>query len=136
MFSYMGFEHFVIVYVEAQPLNASNLDVSKSGAWWELNLTPYRIRNKNQHNLNIFVSFSQDNSLVVWKEVNLNRLSERDRRESQNEIDILAMLNHANIVSYYNHFMDENTLLIEMEYVSRRCMLSFLAWPVLGLYFT
>ncbi|CAH1792116.1 unnamed protein product [Owenia fusiformis] len=61
---------------------------------------------------------TEDNSLVVWKEVDLGRLSDKERRDSQNEIDILALLNHTNIVTYYNHFMDGQTLLIEMEYAN------------------
>lgn len=55
---------------------------------------------------------------MVWKEVDLQRLSEKERRDSQNEIDVLSILNHTNIVSYYNHFMDGNILLIEMEYAN------------------
>ena len=54
--------------------------------------------------------------MVVWKEVMLGKLSEKERKDAQNEIDILSMLNHANIVSYYNHFLDGDTLLIEMEF--------------------
>ena len=64
----------------------------------------------------------QDNSLVVWKEVNLTRLSLKERNDAHNEIDILSVLNHANIVSYYNHFLDDDTLLIEMEYVPRKSL--------------
>ncbi|CAL1543887.1 unnamed protein product, partial [Lymnaea stagnalis] len=56
--------------------------------------------------------------LVVWKEVNLAKLNEKQRRDSQSEIDILALLNHANIISYYNHFIDEDMLFIEMEYAN------------------
>ena len=50
--------------------------------------------------------------------MNLGRLNERQRRDSQNEIDILSLVNHANIVSYYNHFVDDDTLFIEMEYAN------------------
>ena len=60
----------------------------------------------------------QDNTLVVWKEVDLKRLGERERKEAMNEIDILSLLNHCNIVSYYNHFLDGENLLIEMEYAN------------------
>ncbi|XP_078464797.1 serine/threonine-protein kinase Nek9 isoform X1 [Lampetra planeri] len=59
---------------------------------------------------------NEDNSLVVWKEIDLTRLSDKERRDSQNEIDILSLLEHANIISYYNHFLDGNVLLIELEY--------------------
>jgi len=53
---------------------------------------------------------------VVWKEVDLTRLSEKERRDALNEIVILALLQHENIIAYYNHFMDNTTLLIELEY--------------------
>ena len=64
------------------------------------------------------LSLLQDNSLVVWKEVNLGMFSEKVCKDAQNEIDILSLLNHANIISYYNHFVDDNTLFIEMEYAN------------------
>lgn len=59
---------------------------------------------------------TEDNSLVVWKEVDLKRLSEKERRDAMNEIVILSVLQHDNIVAYYNHFLDNNILLIELEY--------------------
>lgn len=59
---------------------------------------------------------TEDDSLVVWKEVDLTRLSEKERRDALNEIVILALLQHDNIIAYYNHFMDNTTLLIELEY--------------------
>lgn len=58
----------------------------------------------------------KDDSLVVWKEVGLARLSEKERRDALNEIVILSLLQHDNIIAYYNHFLDSNTLLIELEY--------------------
>ena len=58
---------------------------------------------------------------MVWKEVNLALLSDKARKDAQNEIDILSLLNHANIVSYYNHFLDDDTLFIEMEYANGIC---------------
>jgi len=63
-------------------------------------------------------AYFQDNTLVVWKEIDLKKLSDKEKRESQNEIDILSMLNHPNVISYYNHFLDGSTLLIEMEYAN------------------
>ena len=49
-------------------------------------------------------------------QVDLAKLGEKERNDAQNEIDILSILIHSNIVSYYNHFLDGETLLIEMEY--------------------
>uniref|UniRef100_A0A8C8C166 Protein kinase domain-containing protein n=1 Tax=Oncorhynchus tshawytscha TaxID=74940 RepID=A0A8C8C166_ONCTS len=46
----------------------------------------------------------QDNSLVVWKEADLNCLSDKEHKDITNEI------------TYFKHFMDKDTLLIELEY--------------------
>lgn len=43
-----------------------------------------------------------------------------------NEISILSILQHNNIIAYYNHFMDKNTLLIELEYCNGQKMLFIL----------
>lgn len=64
------------------------------------------------------ITFFQDSSLVVWKEISLSRLSEREKKDSLGEVDILSILNHANIITYYNHFLDEGTLMIEVEYAN------------------
>lgn len=48
--------------------------------------------------------------------MDLNSLSEKERRDVMNEISILSILEHNNIIAYFNHFMDKNTLLIELEY--------------------
>ena len=58
----------------------------------------------------------KDNVLVVVKEVNLSRASEKERADAEKEVDILSLLNHTNIVTYYNHYIDGTSLLIEMEY--------------------
>ena len=56
--------------------------------------------------------------LVVWKEVNLQRASEKDRADALNEVEILSLLDHINVIAYYNHFFDGSSLFIEMEYAN------------------
>lgn len=56
--------------------------------------------------------------MVVWKEINTAKLGEKEKRDALNEIEILFFLNHANIITYYNHFLDGETLLIELEYAN------------------
>ena len=63
----------------------------------------------------------QDNVLVVVKEVNLSRASDKERADAEKEVDILSLLNHTNIVTYYNHYIDGTSLLIEMEYCNGEC---------------
>lgn len=60
---------------------------------------------------------------MVWKEVDLNSLSEKERRDVMNEINILSMLEHNNIIAYFNHFMDKNSLFIELEYCNGKKIL-------------
>lgn len=43
-----------------------------------------------------------------------------------NEISILSILQHNNIIAYYNHFIDKNTLLIELEYCNGQKVLFLL----------
>ena len=64
------------------------------------------------------VTRKQDNKIYAMKRVNINNLSDKDKRSSLNEIRILASLNHPNIISYKEAFFDEETrtLNIVMEY--------------------
>ena len=48
--------------------------------------------------------------------MDLSKADEKERNNAMKEIEILSLLNHANIVAYFNNFMDDNLLLIEMEY--------------------
>lgn len=82
----------------------------------ELHYVPIRILGRGAFGEATLYRRTEDDSLVVWKEVDLTRLSEKERRDALNEIVILALLQHDNIIAYYNHFMDNNTLLIELEY--------------------
>ncbi|XP_030659312.1 serine/threonine-protein kinase Nek9 isoform X3 [Nomascus leucogenys] len=82
----------------------------------ELHYIPIRVLGRGAFGEATLYRRTEDDSLVVWKEVDLTRLSEKERRDALNEIVILALLQHDNIIAYYNHFMDNTTLLIELEY--------------------
>ncbi len=58
----------------------------------------------------------QSDKLVVWKEVNVR--NPRTAKEVENEIEILSLLSHPNIIGYLNHYVDDNMLYIEMEYAN------------------
>ncbi|XP_048829798.1 serine/threonine-protein kinase Nek9 [Brienomyrus brachyistius] len=87
-----------------------------SGEEETLHYIPIRILGRGAFGEATLYRRSEDNSLVVWKEVDLNCLSDKERRDVMNEISILSILQHNNIIAYFNHFMDKNTLLIELEY--------------------
>ncbi|KAM4625355.1 serine/threonine-protein kinase Nek9 [Polymixia lowei] len=82
----------------------------------KLHYIPIRILGRGAFGEATLYRRTEDNSLVVWKEVDLNCLSDKERRDVMNEISILSILQHNNIIAYFNHFMDKNTLLIELEY--------------------
>lgn len=82
----------------------------------KLHYIPIRILGRGAFGEATLYRRTEDNSLVVWKEVELNCLSDKVRRDVTNEISILSILQHNNIIAYFNHFMDKNTLLIELEY--------------------
>lgn len=55
--------------------------------------------------------------LVVLKEIRLQQLStEKERELARKEVDILARLNHPNIISYYDSFEEGGKLYIVQEY--------------------
>ncbi|KAM5129607.1 serine/threonine-protein kinase Nek9 isoform 2-T2 [Mantella aurantiaca] len=82
----------------------------------ELHYIPIRVLGHGAYGEATLYRRTEDDSLVVWKEVGLARLSEKERRDALNEIVILSLLQHDNIIAYYNHFLDSSTLLIELEY--------------------
>ncbi|CAD5206420.1 unnamed protein product [Bursaphelenchus okinawaensis] len=57
-----------------------------------------------------------DDSYVIIKEINIAELSQNERQMALNEVNLLARLDHPNIISYYDSFYDGGVLMIEMEY--------------------
>jgi serine/threonine protein kinase len=64
-------------------LPTSNLMVGSFG-------NVYKIRRKS------------DGQILVWKELDYGRMSERERHQVVGEVNILKQLNHPNIVKYYD----------------------------------
>ncbi|XP_078063722.1 serine/threonine-protein kinase Nek9-like [Mustelus asterias] len=87
-----------------------------SEAGTEVHYIPVKILGRGAFGEATLYRRTEDNSLVVWKEIDMARLSEKEQRDTQNEILILSVLQHHNIIAYYNHFLDEHKLLIEVEY--------------------
>ena len=57
-----------------------------------------------------------DGQLFVAKEVNLTRMSAKERDEARNEVKILSTLRHPNIVKFEEHAEKKGLLYIVMEY--------------------
>jgi NIMA (never in mitosis gene a)-related kinase len=68
-----------------------------------------------------------DDSVVILKEINILDLKTRERQLAVNEIQVLSMLDHPNIIAYYDHFEEDGKLMIEMEYADGGTLAQYLA---------
>ncbi|KAL5011663.1 hypothetical protein ScPMuIL_010214 [Solemya velum] len=62
------------------------------------------------------VRHKQKNSQLVIKEINIIRMSAKEREESRKEVAVLAQLNHPNIVTYRESFEEHGNLYIVMDF--------------------
>ena len=63
-----------------------------------------------------------DDSYVILKEINMVELPKEQRRLALNEVEVLSRLDHPNIISFYDSFEEDGTLMIEMEYAEKGCV--------------
>ena len=77
-----------------------------------------RLLGKGSFGVVILVQRIIDGQIYAMKQVRINQLPEKEKKNSLNEIRILASLSHKNIIAYKDAFFDENskTLNIVMEY--------------------
>eukprot|EP01006_Ploeotia_vitrea_P062924 TRINITY_DN84641_c0_g1_i1.p1 TRINITY_DN84641_c0_g1~~TRINITY_DN84641_c0_g1_i1.p1 ORF type:complete len:523 (-),score=65.80 TRINITY_DN84641_c0_g1_i1:1150-2718(-) len=64
----------------------------------------------------VLVKNKVDGLHYIVKEINIGQMSEKEKRDSMNEIAVLAKLHHPNIVRYHEHYLYSNMLYIIMEY--------------------
>lgn len=57
-----------------------------------------------------------DSRQVVIKQIPVDDLGKDERHIALNEVKVLAMLKHPNIIAYFDNFVDEKSLMIVMEY--------------------
>ncbi len=57
-----------------------------------------------------------DERLVVIKQIPVDDLGKEERFSAMNEVKVLSMLKHPNIIAYYENFVEEKSLWIVMEY--------------------
>ncbi|XP_047450280.1 serine/threonine-protein kinase Nek8 [Mugil cephalus] len=57
-----------------------------------------------------------DDAFVILKEIPVEQMSRDERLAAQNECQVLKLLNHPNIIEYYENFLEDKALMIAMEY--------------------
>lgn len=66
-----------------------------------------------------------DGALVILKEIPVEQMTRDERLAAQNECQVLKLLNHPNIIEYYENFLEDKALMIAMEYAPGNIFLSF-----------
>lgn len=64
----------------------------------------------------ILVKSTEDDRQYVIKEINISRMSNKEREESRREVAVLANMKHPNIVQYRESFEENGSLYIVMDY--------------------
>ena len=61
-----------------------------------------------------------DGKMLVWKELDYGKMSEKEKQQLVSEVNILRELKHPNITRYYDRLIDKEMakLYIVMEYCS------------------
>ncbi|XP_048068150.2 serine/threonine-protein kinase Nek1 isoform X5 [Ursus arctos] len=64
----------------------------------------------------ILVKSTEDGRQYVIKEINISKMSNKEREESRREVAVLANMKHPNIVQYRESFEENGSLYIVMDY--------------------
>ncbi|XP_051698524.2 serine/threonine-protein kinase Nek1 isoform X7 [Oryctolagus cuniculus] len=64
----------------------------------------------------VLVKSTEDGRQYVIKEINISRMSSKEREESRREVAVLANMKHPNIVQYRESFEENGSLYIVMDY--------------------
>ncbi|BES95101.1 NIMA-related kinase [Nesidiocoris tenuis] len=96
----------------------SSLSVSKSSTKSYLETTYEKIRTVGKGAFGTAVLYRRlsDSKMIVLKEINMGDLSAAERQMALNEVEVLSVLHHPNIISYLGSFEADGMLVIEMEY--------------------
>ncbi len=64
-----------------------------------------------------------DQKQVIIKQIPVEQMTKEERQVALNEAKVLAMLDHPNIIEYYENFLEDKALMIVMEYAEGRLVL-------------
>ena len=107
--AYLQLEIFIFNRKKIRNLNANS---HQSLAAFE----KIRTVGKGAYGTAVLYRKKDDDSLVILKEINLHDLNASERQLALNEVKLLSIMDHPNIVSYFDSFEEDGILMIEMEY--------------------
>ncbi|XP_046396969.1 serine/threonine-protein kinase Nek8-like [Ischnura elegans] len=58
----------------------------------------------------------KDGQEVVQKRISISMLTNDEKRVTSNEVKVLSMLDHPNVIKYYDSFFEDSAIVIVMEY--------------------
>ncbi|PVD23797.1 hypothetical protein C0Q70_17071 [Pomacea canaliculata] len=67
-----------------------------------------------------------DRKLVIIKQIPVEQMTKEERQAALNEVKVLSMLHHPNIIEYYENFLEDKALMIVMEYAQGGTLLEYL----------
>lgn len=67
-----------------------------------------------------------DKKQVIIKQIPVEQMTKEERQAALNEVKVLSMLHHPNIIQYYENFLEDKALMIVMEYAQGGTLLDFL----------
>lgn len=67
-----------------------------------------------------------DGCHFIIKQIPVEEMGRDERQSAMNEVQVLSMLKHPNIIAYFESFFDEKALMIVMEYAQGGTVYSFL----------
>jgi serine/threonine protein kinase len=86
---------------------------------WEIAESRYELVNplgEGGYGRALLVKSRETGDLLVMKEVRLSSLKQKDRDDALREADVLASMNHPNIIRYIESFQEHGCFYIVMEY--------------------
>ena len=75
----------------------------------------FHAHNHLSRNVFLYKNLANINHVVI-KQIPVDELPPEERKLAMNEVNVLSMLQHPNIIAYYSSFVEKNSLMIAMEY--------------------
>ncbi|XP_071952550.1 serine/threonine-protein kinase Nek8-like [Antedon mediterranea] len=67
-----------------------------------------------------------DKKLVIVKQIPVEQMTKEERQAALNEVKVLSMLDHPNIIEYYENYLEGTALMIVMEYAEGGTLCEYL----------